>query len=310
MFARDLITLALQQVGAVGLGQPARPEYLANGLTILNMMLAQWSSRRWLVFRLEDVSFPSTGALFYTIGPGGDVDVPRPDRLEAAFARLNPGPRDDGFILDVSALDAQKLDPDQSLRGQPTQTSIDYPLDVISAREDYNLIGIKGRPGFPQGVFYEPSLPLGTLYFVPVPNAQFELHITVKQQLGGFASLDDPASLPDEYLDALLHNLTIRLAPMFQVPTNPTVVALALSALNTIRNSNTAIPRLRMPAGLPGFGRVRFGWGSYGGYGGYFGGMSIAPPAAALPTVPPAPPPTPPVGPLLGSVPLSQITLT
>jgi len=80
--------------------------------------------------------------------------------------------------------------------------------------------------------------------------------------------------------------------------------------LNTIRNSNTAIPRLRMPAGLPGFGRVRFGWGSYGGYGGYFGGMSIAPPAEVLPTVPPAPPPTPPVGPLLGSVPLSQITLT
>ena len=304
MSPKDLITLALKQVGAVGLGQPARPEYLADGLTVLNMMLAQWSSRRWLVYRLQDVSFPATGALFYTVGPGGDVDIPRPDRVEAAFARLNPGPRDDGFQLDVSRLDEQKLDPDQSLRGQPTVASMDYPLDVISAREDYNLIGFKGRTGFPQGVFYEVGVPFGTLYVVPVPSARFELHISVKQTLGKFADLDDEASLPDEYQEALLHNLTARLAPLFQMPVNPAVVALAASALNTIRNSNTAIPLLRMPVGLPGMGRMRGGWGGYGG------AAALPISAPVLPNTDPAPPPAPAGGPLLGSVPLSQITLS
>ena len=88
MTPRTLITLALKQVGAVGLGQPARPEYLADALDLLNGMLAQWAQRRWLVYQLVDASFAATGALSYSIGPGGVVDMPRVDRIEV---RHSPG---------------------------------------------------------------------------------------------------------------------------------------------------------------------------------------------------------------------------
>ena len=287
MTPRDLITLALKQVGAVGIGQPARPEYLADGLTLLNMMLAQWAQRRWLVYHLQDVSFPATGALSYSIGPGGTVDMPRVDRIEAAFARLNPGPRDDGFILDASSLDVGVLDPDQSLRGLPAAASIDYSLDVLPSREDYNQIGMKGQRGFPSSIFLDSGSPLGQLYVWPIPGPQFEIHVSVKRPLGRFADLDAESDLPDEYTEALLQNLTVRLCPIFQVPLNPVVAALASSALNTIRNSNAQVPRLLMPAGLPGMDSGRFG-----GMGG-FGGIAIvaaSAPDMAAPTLTPAPP--------------------
>lgn len=321
MTPRSLITLALKQVGAVGLGQPARPEYLADAFTVLNMMLAQWAQRRWLVYRLDDVSFPATGAYSYSIGPGGDVDTPRPDRLEAAFVRMNPGPRTgDGFILDQSMLDVGVLDPLNPGQSVPVLSSIDYPLDVLPAREDYNLIGLKAQPGFPAAIFYDSNYPLGTLYVWPVPGPQFEIHVTVKQALTGFATLDDTEALPDEYQEALLHNLTGHLAPLFQVPVPPEVVALARASLNTIRNSNTQVPRLRMPSGLPGMGRNRFGWA--GGYGGI---AAAAPAAAVVPPPPAAAVPNVgfvlnqsrlnvdafgPAGVPIGERPLSQITLT
>lgn len=50
-------------------------------------MLAQWSRKRWLVFHLVNTALTSTGAQSYSVGPGGDFDMPRPDRLGAAYIR-------------------------------------------------------------------------------------------------------------------------------------------------------------------------------------------------------------------------------
>ena len=281
MTPRTLITLALKQVGAVGLGQPARPEYLTDALDLLNIMLGQWAQRRWLVYQLVDASFAATGALSYSIGPGGVVDMPRVDRIEGAFARLNPGPRNDGFILDASSLDVGVLDPDQALRGLPTTASIDYSLDVLQSREDYNRIGMKAQGGFPSSIFLDSGSPLGQLYVWPLPGPQFEIHVSVKRPLSRFTDLDAESDLPDEYADALLQNLTVRLCPIFQVPLNPVVAALASAALNTVRNSNTQIPRLMMPVGLPGMDSGRGG-------GGGIASVAASAPALAAPIATPA----------------------
>ena len=191
-------------------------------------------------------------------------------------------------MLDASSLDVGVLDPDQSLRGLPTAASIDYALDVLASREDYNGIGLKAQRGFPSSIFLDSGSPVGQLYVWPVPGPQFEIHVSVKRPLGRFADLDAESDLPDEYTEALLQNLTVRLAPIFQVPLNPVVAALASAALNTIRNSNAQVPRLMMPAGLPGMGGR---WGGMGGFGG-FGGVSVV--AASAPdTATPSPTPTP-----------------
>jgi len=60
--ASSIINLTLKMAGVLGIGQTASAEDANDALTLLNAMLAQWQRKRWLVYSLDDVSFPATGA--------------------------------------------------------------------------------------------------------------------------------------------------------------------------------------------------------------------------------------------------------
>lgn len=227
--AADIIALALKDGGIVGVGQTALAEDTNDAFTRLNWMLSQWQRKRWLVYHLIDVFTNSTGALSYSVGPAGAFNTPRPDRIESAFAR--------------------QLIPSGQQR-------VDYPLQILQSREDYNLISLKSMGTWPSVVFYDSAYPLGFLYIWPLPAAsQFELHISLKQPLTQFGNLADEINLPPEYIPALSHNLAARLRPAYQMPPDPSITALALDSLNVLRGSNAQIPSLRMPNALVGRGR-------------------------------------------------------
>jgi len=221
----DLINLALLDSGIIGQGQSASGEDVNNAFTRLNMMMAQWNRKRWLVYALVDTAKVSTGAQSYTIGIGGDFNIARPDRLE-----------DGNYVRILTS-------------GVTQQT--DYPLKLINSHEDYNQIIIKSMGTFPQAVFYDSQYPLGVLRFWPVSQAAaYELHILTKTPLSGFATLADPVNLPDEYQAVILYNLQVRLRAAYRLPPDEVIIGLAKDALNVIRNANTQIPSLRMPAAI------------------------------------------------------------
>ncbi len=232
MTPRDLCVRALKRSGALGVGQTPLAEDINDAFATLNDMVGQWAQKRWLVYHLVDLAFVGTGNSGYTIGPGGFVNVSRPDRIESAFVRLiTPG------------------------------VGVDYPLEVIEAREDWNSIALKGQAGFPTAIFYDSDYPTGTLYVTPVPSSQYQIHLSVKQPITAFTNLSSQVNLPPEYNEALLYNLAVRLYADYGLPPRADVVALAKAALQTIRNSNTQIATLRMPAGMPGVWRYGFGVG-------------------------------------------------
>jgi len=229
MTPADLIALALVDAGIVGQGQIASAEDTNNAFTRLNWLISQWARKRWLVWHLIDVVKTSTGALSYSVGPGQDFDTSRPDRIESAFAR--------------------QILPSQ---GNP----IDYPMQLIQSREDYNLISMKTLGTWPSAVFYDSGYPTGTVFFWPLPaSGQFDLHITVKQPLDQFTGLTETISFPPEYEAALLHNLVVRLRSAYQLQPDPVQVNLAKEALSVLRSSNAQIPTLRMPSAVVGSGR-------------------------------------------------------
>jgi len=219
----DLITLALKKAGVLGLGQTPNAEDTNDSFDELNMMLAQWNRKRWLVYHLIDVAKLSTGAMTYTVGPGMDFDTPRPDKIQSAYiVQQNVGVNPPSF-----------------------------PLEIIESREDYSRITLKNLTAFPNYLFYDSAYPIGVLYPWPIiQQSLYELHIVVKSQLSQFDYLSDQIVLPPEYKAAIVWNLAARLRPNYQMPMDPTVVGLAKDALNTIRSANTQISTLRMPAGL------------------------------------------------------------
>lgn len=228
--ARDIINLALKDAGVVGVGQSALAEDVNDAFTKLNWMLSQWQRKRWLVFQNVDLPFVSTGAQTYTVGPGGNFNVPiRPDKLEAAYFR-------------------------QLIQSQPNQ--VDYPLTIIPSMENYSKIALKKLSTFPQGIYYDPGYPTGTIYPWPVPQSTiYEIHLIVKQQLTQFANLSDTVNLPEEYRSALELNLVTRLWPQYGLQPDEMVLGLARDALNVIRGANSQIATLSMPNDLVRDGR-------------------------------------------------------
>lgn len=220
----DLISLALRCAGVLGVGQTGDASDTMDAFVLLNLMLSQWARSRWLVYTLVDNSVESTGAQFYTVGPGGDFDIARIDRLESAYARLR--------------------------QGSPTNP-FDFPLVLIDSREVYSDICLKSLTTFPTSVYLDSDYPSGKAYFWPVPAAgQFDLHIITKKEINQFATLTDSIDMPPEYLDALLWNLAVRLRPLYQLPPDPTAVALAKGALNNLRQANAQVAELRMPGSV------------------------------------------------------------
>ena len=225
----DIIRLVLKDTGVIGVGQTASAEDTNDCFDTLNMMIGEWASKRWLLYRTEFYHIASTGAVSYTIGPGGDMDTgtqQRPDRLE-----------DGCFFRQITTASS------------PNQ--IDYPLSLLESREDYSRIGLKQLATVPQFVFYDPQYPLGYVYPWPViPDTLYELWVLVKFQITQFANLADSIDLPSQYYGALRYNLAARVRPMYQLPPDPQLIGLATDSLNTLRNMNAQVPRLRMPTGI------------------------------------------------------------
>lgn len=260
----DLITLALKQAGVLGVGRVPRAEDANDALSHLNMMMGQWNKRRYLVYHLVDKAVTAYGATSYRIGPGQDIDARgRVTKIDSAYWRYG-GTSEQGndFNPDFS--------PDFGPPHVIAPDAIDYPLAVLTSREDWARIGLKGQPGVPSLVWLDADYPIGNLYVWPSPT-QGEIHVVLQEELPRFPDLTTDIALPDEYFEALFHNLVVRLRSAYQRPADPVSVQLAKAALNTIRSANAQIGTLSMPTGLPG------GWrGDNNGY--WAGGGVIFPP--------------------------------
>jgi hypothetical protein len=224
--ANDIVDLSLRDAGIIGVGQTALAEDANRALTRLNFMLGQWQVQRWLVYHLIDSAKVATGAQSYTVGPGGDFNVAvAPDRLENAFFRQLPSI--------ANAL------------------PIDYPLEILEAREDYNSIALKTLTTFPSYIFYDSDFPLGRVYPWPVPQANlYEVHITLKAVLTQIANLATVVNLPLEYFEALYLNLAVALRDAYDLPPKEVLIARAKKSLTVVRGARTQIARLTMPVDL------------------------------------------------------------
>jgi hypothetical protein len=224
----DICKSALQDSGYIGQGQTPTGNDIVDTWTRLQWMLQGWERNRWMVYHLVNLGKTSTGALSYTVGPGGDYDTgagsTRPSKISSAFLR-------------------------QLQNSQPNQ--IDTPLEILQSREDYDRIALKSLVSFPGAVFLDTGWPLATLLIYPVPQANiYAVRITVMAQLpSSFASLTDVFNLPFEYYTAIVSNLALRMRARFQIGSFPgdELPRIAKSSLDTIKGSNTQIARLRIP---------------------------------------------------------------
>jgi hypothetical protein len=228
--ARDICTLALKEAGVLGVGQTALAEDINDSYTLLRRMMAGWQRKRWMIPNLTDISLQLTGAQTYTIGPGGDFDYPvRPSEIKA------------GYII-------------QNTIG-PYPVSM--PLKPIFAFEDWAYqIAVKTLPSLPYLFFYENNRDAnnrGTIHIWPIGDSQYTAHLIIPAEIAfpnTADGLNSEFNLPEEYEEAIHYNLALRLISMYQTQATKLQIALAKSGRELIRQNNTQVPVMTMPAGL------------------------------------------------------------
>ncbi len=272
----DIVNGALRSIGALASGETADAMQANDAFNTLNDMLAQWSNERLMVYYTTEVVFPITGGTYqYTIGDRGTVKAVfvgsqslralTVTSVTSGAIALNQTLSIGGKILQFAtgaggqgATAAGLYVSDSSITiGSTSITAyyerpvmvnagftrvggIDYPLQVIS-EDDYKLIGLKTLSGpWPSVVYYQPTEPLGNLFFWPSPTSG-EVHLFCSTILGSFSTLADVIQLPQGYNLALRYCLADLLLPEYGI-NDPQMVAMisdrAAKAKANIKRTN------------------------------------------------------------------------
>lgn len=220
--ALGFIKRALKVRKVLGPNETPSDDDSEDALTSLNAMLKTWSAKSVMVYQIRQEQWTLiANQPSYTIGPGGDFSTDRPDDIVGGWVREGTGEQD--FSLG--------------------------PVD----RDRYDAIFLKGTTGRPSLLYYQPSVPLGVVYFHYVPDRAYLIALNSYLPLVRFATLTTPVSLPPEYEECIVYQLARRLT-QFGGRMDPEDMTVASEAWQTVQSTNSRIPQVATEIGYAGYG--------------------------------------------------------
>jgi hypothetical protein len=179
---------------------------------------------------------PGAQQISYTIP--GDFKVSRPLRISDSFTRINAN-----------------------------GAGLDYPIQMIS-QERYIEIGYKSISApWPIVAWYNPTVPLGNIYFYQNPSGAGELHLFCDTLLTTFDDLTTDVQMPPGYTRAIKRCLARDLAPEYGAQWSQMHERLAKEAYDYIKSLNQMpVPVAKYDSDLIQNSRTDAGWILYGGF--------------------------------------------
>lgn len=226
--------------GVLGVGQTPLAQDLTDAQNLLTLLMQQWRQKRWLVFRLDNVTFPITlWQPSYSVGPAvttgtaPDVVVTgnyRPANVQSCYLR-------------------------QLVGSGPNSFPVDFPMRILRSRQEFDAIRLKSLGSWPSLIYYDPVIPNGQLYIWPIPIQQiFELYIGFQQAIDmaaeGAQVVELTTLLPAETQLALMYQLALMICVGWKLPPDQELQAAARATMNTLRMTNYALQPLAMPTAL------------------------------------------------------------
>lgn len=224
----NLITGALEDLGAVALGETPEASEFAACLRALNNMIETWNTESLMVYNIAPHVFTYVaGQASYTLGTGGDFNMTRPIKIESAYNRTGTG-----------------------------SNQVDYPMLVTDNANIYSdIITKQVQTTLPVVMYYDGNFPLQSCYFWPVPsNTTYAPVLWTWEQIASFAATEDVITLPPGYKRALQKNLAVEVAPAYGKAVSNDLKEQAVDSKAQLKRNNYTIDTLQMPTGIPGAG--------------------------------------------------------
>jgi hypothetical protein len=198
--ARDVVTKALQKIGAVTKNESPSSDEMSDGVSALNMMLSSWANESLSIYTLSRESFTvNANDGVYTIGPSGDFNTTRPVIVKTAYL---------------------------------TQNNQDYSLTIVSD-EIYGSVTDKSVGGVPYMLNVDYASPISTMRLYPIPTQSYTITI-YSEKAQSTISVDDTLALPPGWERALIYNLAIEIAPEYGQDVTAATFNLAKEAKSNI----------------------------------------------------------------------------
>lgn len=146
-------------------------------------------------------------------------------------------------------------------------SGLDYPMEIVD-QSRYVNIGYKAiQAPWPILLWYNPTMPLGTLFFYQNPSDSAQLFLYTDFILTNFADLTTEINLPQGYTRALKRALARDLAPEYGSIWTPQQERLYKEAYDNIKALNAVpVPVANYDANLIQQQQTDAGWILYGGF--------------------------------------------
>lgn len=212
----DLCTAALQRLGVVTAGTTASSEDLALALVRLNVVKSSWKTQKLFTYALVRTTFAiAANDGIYTIGSGGDINIARPARPPVIR------------LIDTTASPVEEM--------------------TIVSLSDLAYAGLPQKAltsTWPTHVWYNPTSPLGTLTFWPVPTASTLQGVVYTPNDSAVLAFTDVLQLPDGYELFYQENLAVHLAPDFDREPSRVLLQSARDSEQAIKTANLRLADL------------------------------------------------------------------
>lgn len=199
----SIVTAAFKKCKVGISGEPLAAEELADGIISLQLMLRTWSAkgiRLWLN-ETQSITFVA-GTATYTLSP-------RVIEVFQAYRRAD---------------------------------SNDVPIRVVS-RDEYSRFPDKTTPGAPFAVFIDRTRTTTTATFYPVPSATEVAdgmigRLDTKRMAQDATAGEQDIDAPPEWMEAVIYNLAVRLAPDYGQAIDPEVSRMARELYNDLEGQD------------------------------------------------------------------------
>ena len=182
----EIITDALEIIGNKDPNDTLESVWETVGLRRINSIVDSWNVDKLRGYSVKEFEFSLvSGQSEYTIGAGGDFDtgsyVGRPVRIENAFSKSSSG--------------------------------VNHPMSELKFADFHMIECPTNSNAYPTGFWYNPTAPLGTIKFLPVPSSNYTVHFAVCFGFGSYVLGTDAVSMPQGYERLLTYQLAVELCP-------------------------------------------------------------------------------------------------
>jgi hypothetical protein len=244
--ARAILTNSLKLLGVIEPSEIPAADEAADSFTALNSLIDSWGTQPSSMYTITRSVTSCAAAASYTIGPGGNFNMARPNPFQIQRA---------GFIVPgTSGTTTEEL-------GIPIITDDMYQALQMKAQENPQ----------PTMLYYNPtnstSAGFGTIYLWPILDQTVSIVLYIQQNVSQFADLTTEYLLVAGLDRALRYNLAVEIASLFERVPSPLILKTAAMALADYKRANMRMSDL--PSDAYGItGNRRWGYNIQTGTGG------------------------------------------